>query len=116
MFSEVLEHTAKPRHVTEQFAFGSRCTIKLPFCAGSGAKEFFGVNNTDRFFYRRLPSSSLQPKNGCETMRRNDGELLLFWLVPAVGVIWLAAFVAFPGFLPPIGARQGSCRLSHAAI
>lgn len=33
---------------------------------------------------------------------RGDGELLLFWLVPVLGMTWLAAFVAFPGFTQPM--------------
>ncbi|MET0385548.1 MAG: hypothetical protein ABW321_06300 [Polyangiales bacterium] len=31
-----------------------------------------------------------------------DGELILFWLLPALGVTWLAACVIFPGFSPPM--------------
>ena len=32
----------------------------------------------------------------------SDGELMLLWLVPAFGLTWLAAFLLFPGFLPPL--------------
>jgi hypothetical protein len=35
-------------------------------------------------------------------MRRTDGELLLFWSLPFVGLIWVAAFLAFPGFVHPM--------------
>lgn len=35
-------------------------------------------------------------------MRKVDGELLLFWTVPVVAVIWALAFVAFPGFVHPM--------------
>lgn len=33
---------------------------------------------------------------------RRDGELILLWLVPVMGAIWIAAFLLFPGFLPPM--------------
>src|ERR1700752_5485396 len=33
---------------------------------------------------------------------KNDGELLLFWLVPVLGLTWVATFLLFPGFLPPM--------------
>ncbi|HTU64161.1 MAG TPA: hypothetical protein VMF89_37105 [Polyangiales bacterium] len=35
-------------------------------------------------------------------MRRGDGELILFWLLPALGVTWIAACWMFPGFDPPM--------------
>jgi hypothetical protein len=35
-------------------------------------------------------------------MRRADGELILFWTLPALAVVWIAAFFLFPGFLPPM--------------
>ncbi|OBF27535.1 hypothetical protein A5724_30335 [Mycobacterium sp. ACS1612] len=35
-------------------------------------------------------------------MRRPDGELLLFWTLPAIAIIWIAAFFLFPGFLHPM--------------
>ena len=31
-----------------------------------------------------------------------DGEAILLWTLPAAGLIWLAAFFLFPGFLPPM--------------
>ena len=33
---------------------------------------------------------------------KTDGELLLFWLVPVLGLTWVATFLLFPGFLPPM--------------
>jgi hypothetical protein len=41
-------------------------------------------------------------------MSRDDGELLLFWLVPAVGIIWLAAFLTFPGFVQPMSPTMSA--------
>lgn len=35
-------------------------------------------------------------------MRKVDGELLIFWSLPVVGLIWAAAFAAFPGFVHPM--------------
>ena len=35
-------------------------------------------------------------------MRRTDGELILWWTLPVLLVIWLAAFLMFPGFRPPM--------------
>src|SRR5262245_56299756 len=34
--------------------------------------------------------------------RRTDGELILFWTLPVVAIIWLGAFLLFPGFMPPM--------------
>jgi hypothetical protein len=35
-------------------------------------------------------------------LRRIDGELILFWTLPASAIIWLGAFLLFPGFTPPM--------------
>lgn len=35
-------------------------------------------------------------------MRRADGESLLLWTLPVMGVLWLSAFVMFPGFVQPL--------------
>lgn len=35
-------------------------------------------------------------------MRRTDGELILFWTLPVVAIIWISAFFLFPGFTPPM--------------
>ena len=35
-------------------------------------------------------------------MRRVDGELILWWTLPAALIIWIAAFLLFPGFNPPM--------------
>ncbi len=37
--------------------------------------------------------------------RRLDGELILWWTLPVVAVIWVSAFVLFPGFTPPMSPR-----------
>jgi hypothetical protein len=35
-------------------------------------------------------------------MRRSDGELILLWTLPVVGIIWISAFFLFPGFVHPM--------------
>ena len=41
-------------------------------------------------------------------MRRTDGELILFWTLPAVAVIWIAAFFLFPGFVHPMSPTMSA--------
>ena len=41
-------------------------------------------------------------------MRRTDGELILFWTLPAIAVIWVSAFFLFPGFLHPMSPRMSA--------
>jgi hypothetical protein len=33
---------------------------------------------------------------------RSTGERIIFWALPAVAIVWIAAFILFPGFLPPM--------------
>lgn len=35
-------------------------------------------------------------------MRRLDGELILWWTLPVLLVLWVGAFLMFPGFHPPM--------------
>jgi hypothetical protein len=35
-------------------------------------------------------------------MRRSDGEVILLWTLPALALVWLSAFLLFPGFAPPL--------------
>lgn len=43
-------------------------------------------------------------------MRRTDGELIVYWTLPVLAVIWVSAFFLFPGFTHPMAptmtARQ----------
>jgi hypothetical protein len=41
-------------------------------------------------------------------MRRSDGELILFWTLPAAGMIWIAAFFLFPGFAQPMSPTMSA--------
>ncbi|MBX7451609.1 hypothetical protein GR927_26790 [Mycolicibacterium sp. 3033] len=40
--------------------------------------------------------------------RRTDGELILFWTLPAVALIWISAFFLFPGFLHPMSPTMSA--------
>ncbi|WCS17639.1 hypothetical protein MML61_23065 [Mycobacterium marinum] len=44
--------------------------------------------------------------------RRTDGELILLWTLPAASVIWIAAFLLFPGFLPPMSPTMPAERVA----
>ena len=35
-------------------------------------------------------------------MKQTNGEMLVFWSLPVIGLIWIAAFLTFPGFLHPM--------------
>ena len=41
-------------------------------------------------------------------MRRTDGELILFWTLPVVAIIWVSAFLLFPGFLHPMSPTMSA--------
>ncbi len=40
--------------------------------------------------------------------RRVDGELILWWSLPAVALIWVSAFFLFPGFTPPMSPTMSA--------
>jgi hypothetical protein len=41
-------------------------------------------------------------------MRRPDGELILFWTLPVVAIIWVSAFFLFPGFVHPMSPNMSA--------
>ena len=41
-------------------------------------------------------------------MRRADGELILLWTLPALGMIWISAFFLFPGFIHPMSPAMSA--------
>ncbi len=41
-------------------------------------------------------------------MRRPDGELILFWTLPVVAIIWVSAFFLFPGFVHPMSPTMSA--------
>jgi len=41
-------------------------------------------------------------------LRRTDGELILLWTLPATVIIWVACFLLFPGFNPPMSPSMSA--------
>jgi hypothetical protein len=35
-------------------------------------------------------------------MNKGDGEIILFWMLPALCLTWVCVFLIFPGFIPPM--------------
>lgn len=46
------------------------------------------------------------PTHAVERHVSADGELLLLWSLPILGLIWAACFVAFPGFVHPMSSTM----------
>ena len=45
-------------------------------------------------------------------MRRTSGERIIFWTLPGVVIIWIAAFFVFPGFLPPMSPKASASQVA----
>ena len=45
-------------------------------------------------------------------MRRTDGEVIVFWTLPAVAIIWIAAFFLFPGFVHPMSPTMSAAKVA----
>ncbi len=45
-------------------------------------------------------------------VRRTTGEWILFWALPGVAIVWIAAFFLFPGFLPPMSPQWSAARVA----
>ena len=41
-------------------------------------------------------------------MRRADGESILLWTLPVLGILWISAFLLFPGFVPPMSPEMSA--------
>lgn len=41
-------------------------------------------------------------------MRRADGEAILFWTLPVLGIIWISVFFLFPGFVHPMSPTMSA--------
>ena len=41
-------------------------------------------------------------------MRRADGEVILLWTLPALGIIWVSVFLMFPGFVHPMSPTMSA--------
>jgi hypothetical protein len=45
-------------------------------------------------------------------MRRADGELILFWTLPALAILWMCAFFLFPGFVHPMSPSMTAAQVA----
>ena len=45
-------------------------------------------------------------------IRRTTGERIIFWALPGVAIIWIAAFFLFPGFLPPMSPKASPTQVA----
>jgi hypothetical protein len=45
-------------------------------------------------------------------MRRTTGERIVFWALPGVAIVWIAAFFLFPGFLPPMSPKASPVQVA----
>ena len=43
---------------------------------------------------------------------RATGERIIFWTLPAVAVMWIAAFFLFPGFVPPMSPKASAAEVA----
>jgi hypothetical protein len=41
-------------------------------------------------------------------MKRTDGELILLWTSPLIGILWISAFFLFPGFVHPMSPTMSA--------
>jgi hypothetical protein len=52
-----------------------------------------------------VAEASRSPRNA---LRRTDGELILLWTLPVTALIWISAFLLFPGFTPPMSPTMSA--------
>ena len=45
-------------------------------------------------------------------MQHTTGERIIFWTLPAVAIIWIAAFFLFPGFVPPMSPKASPAQVA----
>jgi len=45
-------------------------------------------------------------------MKRADGELILLWTLPVTAVIWISAFLLFPGFTHPMSPAMTAAQVA----
>jgi hypothetical protein len=56
-----------------------------------------------------VAASETRPGSAAPTLAgRTTGEGIIFWTLPAVAVIWIAAFLLFPGFVPPMSPQASA--------
>jgi hypothetical protein len=52
-----------------------------------------------------VAEDSRVPRNA---LRRRDGELVLLWTLPVAALVWVSAFLLFPGFSPPMSPTMSA--------
>ncbi len=57
------------------------------------------------------PHSGSQGTPGA-ALRPADGELMLWWTLPAAATVWICAFFLFPGFMPPMSPAMSADRVA----
>jgi hypothetical protein len=45
-------------------------------------------------------------------MKRADGEVILLWTLPVVVIIWISAFLLFPGFVQPMSPTMSAAEVA----
>jgi hypothetical protein len=45
-------------------------------------------------------------------MKRTDGEVIIFWTLPVLAVIWVSAFFLFPGFTHPMSPSMTAAQVA----
>jgi hypothetical protein len=49
---------------------------------------------------------------GTARARPMTGEQIIFWTLPPVAIIWIAAFFLFPGFVPPMSPESSAVKVA----
>ena len=47
-----------------------------------------------------------------QVQRQVTGERIILWTLPAVAVMWIAAFLLFPGFVPPMSPKASATEVA----
>lgn len=50
--------------------------------------------------------STIAERRVAQSTANVRGQLICLWMTPLVGVVWLVAFLAFPGFFPPMSPEM----------
>src|SRR3974377_740216 len=58
------------------------------------------------------PLGALVDRLASVAMTRTTGERIIVWSLPAVAVVWIAAFFLFPGFVPPMSPKASPAQVA----
>jgi hypothetical protein len=59
-----------------------------------------------------MSDTALAGGGDATTVDRRAGERVIFWTLPAVAVLWIAAFFLFPGFVPPMSPTEPAAKVA----